>query len=184
MQETRARLLGWQDPLEKEMATHSSTLASKIPWMEEPGGLQSMGSPRVGHDWATSLHFETGTLRGRKIHATYQIIKSYTRCIKSLSLELNFFFTLVSLPKCMQKIIWCCYCDLSALGSYWLCFLSQGTSTMSRSLSDSTFKIYTKFRKFLRQKGIMRPTISLYLHQEVKSMGNRLRQGSVQFFTF
>ena len=42
-------------PLEKEMATHSSTFAWKVPWMEEPGGLQSMGSLRVGHDWATSL---------------------------------------------------------------------------------------------------------------------------------
>ena len=41
--------------LEKEMATHSSTLAWKIPWMEEPGKLQSMGSQRIGHDWATSL---------------------------------------------------------------------------------------------------------------------------------
>ena len=41
--------LGWKDPLEKEMATHSSTLAWKIPRMEEPGGLQSMGSERVGH---------------------------------------------------------------------------------------------------------------------------------------
>ena len=43
-------------PLEKEMATHSSTLAWKIPWTEEPCRLQSMGSQRVGHDWATSLH--------------------------------------------------------------------------------------------------------------------------------
>ena len=43
------------DHLEKEMATHSSTLAWKIPWTEEPGGLQSMGSRRVGHDWETSL---------------------------------------------------------------------------------------------------------------------------------
>ena len=43
--------------LEKEMATHSSTLALKIPWMEEPGRLQSTGSQRVRHDWATSLHF-------------------------------------------------------------------------------------------------------------------------------
>ena len=42
--------LGQEDPLEKEMATHSSILAWKIPWTEEPGGLQSMGSPRVGHD--------------------------------------------------------------------------------------------------------------------------------------
>ena len=50
MQETWVRSLGWEGPLEKEMATHSSTLAWKIPWMEEPGGPQSMGSLRVGHD--------------------------------------------------------------------------------------------------------------------------------------
>ena len=49
-QETGVRSLGWEDPLEKEMATHSSTIAWKIPWMEEPGRLQSMGSQRVGHD--------------------------------------------------------------------------------------------------------------------------------------
>ena len=42
--------LGWEDPLENEMATHSSILARRIPWMEEPGGLQSMRSLRVGHD--------------------------------------------------------------------------------------------------------------------------------------
>ena len=44
------RALGWEDPLEKEMAIHSSTIAWKIPWTEEPGRLQSMGSQRVGHD--------------------------------------------------------------------------------------------------------------------------------------
>ena len=55
MQETRVQTPGQEDLLEKEMATHSSTLAWKIPWMEEPGGLQSMGSQRIGHDWATSL---------------------------------------------------------------------------------------------------------------------------------
>ena len=48
--ETLVRSLGGEDPLEKEMATHSSTLAWKIPWTEEPGRLQSMGSQRVGHD--------------------------------------------------------------------------------------------------------------------------------------
>ena len=48
--ETQVRSLGWEHPLEKEMATHSSTLAWKIPWTEEPGRLQSMGSQRVGHD--------------------------------------------------------------------------------------------------------------------------------------
>ena len=50
MQETWVRSLGWEDPLEKEMAAHSSILAWKIPWMEEPGRLQSMGSLRVGYD--------------------------------------------------------------------------------------------------------------------------------------
>ena len=50
MQETWVRSLGWEDPLEKEMATHSSTLAWRIQWTEEPGGLQSTGSQRVGYD--------------------------------------------------------------------------------------------------------------------------------------
>ena len=50
VQESQVRSLGQEDPLGKEMAIHSSTLAWKIPWMEEPGGLQSMGSLRVGYD--------------------------------------------------------------------------------------------------------------------------------------
>ena len=50
MQETWVRSLGQEDPLEKEIATHTSTLAWKIPWTEEPGGLQSMGLQRVEHD--------------------------------------------------------------------------------------------------------------------------------------
>ena len=50
VRETQVQSLGWEDPLEKEMATHSSTLAWKIPWTEEPGGVQPMGSQRVGHD--------------------------------------------------------------------------------------------------------------------------------------
>ena len=50
MWETRVRSLGWDDPLEKEMAIHSSTIAWKIPWTEEPGRLQSMDPQRVGHD--------------------------------------------------------------------------------------------------------------------------------------
>ena len=53
MWETRVRSLGREDPLEKEMATQSSTLAWRIPWTEEPGGLQSMGSQRVRYDLAT-----------------------------------------------------------------------------------------------------------------------------------
>ena len=55
MQETWARLLGWEDPLEKEMATHSSVLAWRIPWTEEPGGLLSMGLHRVRIDLAAAF---------------------------------------------------------------------------------------------------------------------------------
>ena len=50
MRETWVLSLGWEDPLEEEKATHSSILAWKIPWKEEPGGLQSMGLQRTGHD--------------------------------------------------------------------------------------------------------------------------------------
>ena len=56
MRETRVWSLGWEDPLEKEMETQSSILIWRIPWREEPGRLQSTGSQRVGHDWATSLY--------------------------------------------------------------------------------------------------------------------------------
>ena len=54
MWETQVQSLGWEVPLEKEIATHSSILAWEILWTEEPGGLQTMGSQRAGHDWVTN----------------------------------------------------------------------------------------------------------------------------------
>ena len=59
MQETQAQSLGWEDPLEKGMATHSTILAWRIPWTEEPGGLQSMGLQRVGHECTTHVYNKT-----------------------------------------------------------------------------------------------------------------------------
>ena len=59
------RSLGWEDPLEKEIATQSSILAWKTPWTEEPGGLQSMGSQRVRQDWART---HTDVYYGQKEH--------------------------------------------------------------------------------------------------------------------
>jgi len=58
MQEMRVRSLGQEDPLEKEIATHSSILAWEILWREKPGGLQSMGSQRVGHNLATKQQLQ------------------------------------------------------------------------------------------------------------------------------
>ena len=57
IRETQFWSLGWEDPLEKAMATYSGILAWRIPWTEEPGGLQSMGSQRFWHDWETTLSF-------------------------------------------------------------------------------------------------------------------------------
>ena len=67
MQETPVRSLGGEDPLEKEMATHASILAWEIPWTEESGGLQSMGSQRIGHKLATEK--QEPNLAGALFHA-------------------------------------------------------------------------------------------------------------------
>ena len=84
MWETRVQSLGWEDPLEKEMAIHSSTIAWKIPWTEEPGRLQPTGSQRVGHDWAT-LPYLTFCIAGRffTIWATREALYFILYCILS-----------------------------------------------------------------------------------------------------
>ena len=68
MRETWVLSLGQEDPLEKEMITHSSILAWRIPWMDKPGRLLSTGSQRVGHDQATSLTYLLPLLKVK--HAT------------------------------------------------------------------------------------------------------------------
>ena len=77
MQETQVWSLGWVDPLEKEMATHSSILAWRIPGTEEAGGLQPMGSQRVGHDWVTNTHFHICMIISLINKIDYMIYKMY-----------------------------------------------------------------------------------------------------------
>ena len=93
MQETRVQSLGREDPLEKEMAIHSSTIAWKIPWTEEPGRLQSMGSQRVRHDCVTN-------------HITYR----YTLIYSSVDGYLDCFhfgiYWLKKLYICVQVFAW------------------------------------------------------------------------------
>ena len=69
MREIQVQSLGQEDPLEKEMATHSSTLAWRIPWTEEHGKLQSMGSQIVGHDWlfTFSKNFSVPIIQGNSV---------------------------------------------------------------------------------------------------------------------
>ena len=98
-QESWVRSLGWEDPLEKEMATDSSILAWEIPWTEEPGGLQSMGLPRVRHDLVTSMctHHEiiiTASLVNIIICYRYKIkelSKKYFSCDENSGFTCNSF---------------------------------------------------------------------------------------------
>ena len=73
MQEMRVLSLIWEDPLEEGMATHSSILAWRIPWIEEFGGLQSIGSQRVGHDWSdlACMHAHTSKVMLKILQAIY-----------------------------------------------------------------------------------------------------------------
>ena len=89
MRETWVWSLG--DPLEKEKATHSGSLAWKISWMEKPGRLQSIGSQRVGHDWATSLSFSRRAPRmyHQEIWVIFFSLVSHTNCIVFFSSEIN-----------------------------------------------------------------------------------------------
>ena len=80
MRDTWVRSLGREDPLEEEMATHSSTLAWRVPWTEEPGRLQSMGSQRVTHDCATNfqLSFSTAGLPGNS-YSPFKLLQVFLR---------------------------------------------------------------------------------------------------------
>ena len=82
VQETWVRSLGWEDPLKKGMETHSSILACRIPWTEEPSRLQPMGSQRVGHDWVTNTH----------THRTFRRLKPETG--KMITVKSNLFYSL------------------------------------------------------------------------------------------
>ena len=92
MQETQVLFLGWEDPLEKEMAIHSRTIAWKIPWTEEPNRLQSMGSQKVGHDWTTSLYFTIShrsikvkeTKKAKMAFLTFKIYQNMSTILKSI----------------------------------------------------------------------------------------------------
>ena len=93
MQEIQAmqfQSLGWEDPLEKEIATHSSILAWKIPWTEEPGGLQSLGSHRVRQGWATEHEHSIyrASLNLQKQNLMILIVnESYTRIIHARKMK-------------------------------------------------------------------------------------------------
>ena len=118
MWETQVWSPGREDPLEKEMATHSSTLAWKIPWTEEPGRLQSMGSQRVGHDWVTSLLFS-----GLRIWNLNSVLRN----------SIYSFFTAPNRVQCDM------YTRLTSPGGCWCCWVSKLVNAHSCSAELSIF---------------------------------------------
>ena len=140
MWETWVRSLGQEDPLEKDMATHSSTLAWKIPWMEERGRLQSMGSQRVGHDWTTSLSLSslTAGVAGTHSHSQGSVQECQKQgqrpallCLWSLNKTLYLISPTVSFrPVCRRR----CGIDLPSLIGITVSFRMDGyTSSWPRT---------------------------------------------------
>ena len=114
VQETQVRSLGREGPLEKEMAIHSSTLAWKIPWMEESGRLQSMGSQTVRHDWATSLHLVVRVIRLTNflwlwfqcVCSLMPSLNTYRLTWVSLTLDVGYLFTAAPAKRSCCSLPW------------------------------------------------------------------------------
>ena len=111
--ETGVWSLGWEDALEKEKATHSSTLAWKIPWTEETGRLQSMASQRVGHNWETSLHFTSENLiyimliiNVSGVDQTMNNKSAYSSHVWSFWYDINWFFWSVDFQRKWCPLSW------------------------------------------------------------------------------
>ena len=143
MRETRVRSLGRENPLEKEMANHSSTLAWKIPWREEPGRLQSMGSQRVGHDWATSQFQDSLFYRHPIVlRILFCFFNLWSLCFSIL--EVSIFFFLIS-NSSFWFLLWIyislhtlpiCSCMLSTLSITSLAYTSSVQSLSRVWLCD------------------------------------------------
>ena len=135
MQETRIQSLGRKDPLEKGMATHSSTPAWRIPRTEEPGGLQSVGWQRVGHDWATNT---------TRVHDMLLLVAfSFWLSITTIYWVLFFFFFFA------QETVLGRYCGATVISNPG--FLPLGSSHRKRWLDDKANDLIeeTQRRKWL-----------------------------------
>ena len=97
MQETWVQSLGQEDPLEESMATHSSILAWRIPWTEEPGRLQSIGSQKVGHDLVTEQH-------SRQIFNTLLIAKTFTLLLL-VGISIDIAYMKINLSRALKMLL-------------------------------------------------------------------------------
>ena len=121
-QEMWVRSLGWEDPLEKRMATHSSILAWEIPWTEEPGRLQSMGSQRVRHSWAinSSLVYHKSASNWSNLYPK-PWYKHHPQC---LNLANNVWFFPLTIFVCRLLIVFKYLAEGKTVGAKTVCFIA------------------------------------------------------------
>ena len=126
MQETRVWYLGWEDPLEKGIAAHSSILAWRIPWTEEPSGLQSMGSQRVGHDWVTNIK---AWYFSHIVHMIMAILslKLDSNLVHSIAAwnDLSLYFLYESMHLCEHIEIFSCFLTGALPQKIWIALFSH-----------------------------------------------------------
>ena len=121
MREIQVQSLDQEDPLEKEMVTHSCTLAWKIPWTEGPGRLQSMGSQRVRHDWATSLSLMVHLSVLNREVLILSVIEFYSHINSHVHSKTNWcynWFQLQLMLKCLLVFVILCHEDFSVHNRY------------------------------------------------------------------
>ena len=135
--ETRVQYLGQEDSLEEHMATHSSILAWRSPWTEQPGGLQSIGLQRVGHDWVTNTLFYIHTyICVLYIYTQYIYIHTHTICLQHGRAGFNPWIRKISWRRAWQPLHYSClenpHGRRSLVGcSPWGCKQSEATEWLS-----------------------------------------------------
>ena len=105
MQQTQVRSLSTEDPLEKGMATHSSILAWRIPWTKEPGELQSMGSQRVGHDWATNTFTSLSMMPSCNEFGSVSSSLNFWNSLRRIGIN-SYMFGIILLWHCLALDFW------------------------------------------------------------------------------
>ena len=133
MQETRVWYLDWEDPLEKGISAHSSILAWRIPWTEEPSRLQSMGSQRVGHDWVTNIKAWYFNIKAwyfsHIVHMIMAILslKLDSNLVHSIAAwnDLSLYFLYESMHLCEHILIFSCFLTGALPQKIWIALFSH-----------------------------------------------------------
>ena len=133
----------WKDPLEKDMATHFSILAWRIPWTEEPGGLQSMGSQRVRYDWLTNTHtvLHSGCIN---LYSQWQCRIHFSPYLSQHLLFVDFLmFILTSIKWYLIVIFVCITSKISEIEYFFMCLLAICMSSLDTCLFSSSVHFCT-----------------------------------------